>query len=44
MTKDDVRVRSLMVAAHQHLLDTGGSVSFWENGWLLTQMQRWKGN
>ena len=38
------RVQSLMVAAHQHLLDAGGSVSFWENGWLFTQMQRWKAN
>lgn len=38
------RVRSVMVAAHQQLLDNGGSVSFWENGWLLTQLQRWNGN
>lgn len=38
------QVRSVMLAAHQYLLDAGGSVSFWENGWLLTQMQRWKGN
>jgi hypothetical protein len=33
-----------MVAAHQHLLDHGGSTSFWENGWLLTQVQRWNGS
>ena len=38
------RVRSVMVAAHQQLLDNGGSDSFWENGWLLTQLQRWNGN
>ena len=25
---------TLMAGAHQHLLDTGGDVSFWENGWL----------
>jgi len=35
------RVRSLMAAAHQHLLDHGGDVSFWENGWLRTQLARW---
>ena len=42
VTPRNPRVRSLMLAAHQHLLDNGGSVSFWENGWLLTQMERWK--
>jgi alkyl sulfatase BDS1-like metallo-beta-lactamase superfamily hydrolase len=42
VTPKSERVRSVMVAAHQHLLDAGGSVSFWENGWLLTQLERWK--
>lgn len=32
---------AVMVAAHQHLLDHGGSVSFWENGWLIHQRDRW---
>jgi glyoxylase-like metal-dependent hydrolase (beta-lactamase superfamily II) len=38
---DDVRAGALMAAAHQHLLDHGGDVSFWENGWLKTQVERW---
>ena len=31
-----------MADAHQHLLDHGGDVSFWENGWLRTQLARWR--
>ena len=38
---DDARVRSLMADAHQHLLDTGGDVSFWESGWLRTEHAKW---
>ena len=26
-----------------HLLDHGGDVSFWEHGWLRTQLARWEG-
>jgi alkyl sulfatase BDS1-like metallo-beta-lactamase superfamily hydrolase len=26
--------RPLMIEAHRHLLDHGGSESFWEHGWL----------
>ena len=39
----DPRLAALMVAAHQHLLDHGGDVSFWEEGWLRTQRDRWSG-
>jgi len=35
------RLRSLMANAHQYLLDNGGDVSFWENGWLRTELARW---
>lgn len=38
---DDERVRALMAASHQHLLDNGGDVSFWESGWLRTELARW---
>ena len=37
----DARVAPLMVAAHQWLLDHGGDESFWEEGWLRTQRDRW---
>jgi hypothetical protein len=30
-----------MAGAHGYLLDHGGDVSFWENGWLRTQLERW---
>jgi glyoxylase-like metal-dependent hydrolase (beta-lactamase superfamily II) len=39
---DDPRLASLMVAAHRHLYDNGGEVSFWEEGWLRTQAERWE--
>jgi alkyl sulfatase BDS1-like metallo-beta-lactamase superfamily hydrolase len=32
---------TLMAGAHKHLLDTGGDESFWENGWLRSQLARW---
>jgi glyoxylase-like metal-dependent hydrolase (beta-lactamase superfamily II) len=31
-----------MAAAHQRLLDAGGDVSFWENGWLEHEAARWR--
>ncbi len=37
------RLRALMAAAHRHLLDNGGDESFWENGWLHTEIIRWGG-
>jgi hypothetical protein len=38
----DARLRSLMADAHQFLLDHGGDVSFWEHGWLRTELARWR--
>jgi alkyl sulfatase BDS1-like metallo-beta-lactamase superfamily hydrolase len=35
------RARSVLVRSHAHLLEHGGDVSFWENGWLHDQLQRW---
>jgi alkyl sulfatase BDS1-like metallo-beta-lactamase superfamily hydrolase len=40
---EDERLRTLMAAAHRHLLDNGGDESFWENGWLRTEIARWGG-
>ncbi len=40
-TPGDERVASLMAAAHRHLLENGGDESFWEHGWLKTQLERW---
>jgi len=40
---DDPALRTLMADAHRHLLDHGGDVSFWENGWLRDQLGRWEG-
>ena len=36
------RLRALMAGAHRYLLDHGGDVSFWEDGWLRTQLARWE--
>ena len=33
--------RSVLARAHTHLLEHGGDVSFWENGWLRDQLERW---
>ncbi|MCP5044722.1 MAG: MBL fold metallo-hydrolase [bacterium] len=33
---------SLIAEAHERLLDNGGDVSFWENGWLETELARWQ--
>jgi glyoxylase-like metal-dependent hydrolase (beta-lactamase superfamily II) len=38
------RVAALMADAHRRLLETGGDVSFWENGWLVSQLRRWEGD
>jgi alkyl sulfatase BDS1-like metallo-beta-lactamase superfamily hydrolase len=38
---DTARARSVLAKAHTHLLDDGGDVSFWENGWLRDQLERW---
>jgi alkyl sulfatase BDS1-like metallo-beta-lactamase superfamily hydrolase len=35
------RTRTVLAAAHLHLLEHGGDVSFWENGWLREQLARW---
>ena len=39
--EDDARLRALMAGAHQHLYDHGGEESFWEEGWLRTERDRW---
>jgi len=39
---EEPRVRALMARAHRYLLDHGGDVSFWENGWLVDQLARWE--
>ena len=36
------RLRELMAGAHRHLLDHGGDVSFWEDGWLRHQLDSWE--
>jgi glyoxylase-like metal-dependent hydrolase (beta-lactamase superfamily II) len=41
---DEPRLGALMAGAHRHLLDAGGDVSFWENGWLRDQLARWAGH
>ena len=35
--------RAVMLAAHRRLLDAGGDVSFWENGWLEHNIDKWDG-
>jgi alkyl sulfatase BDS1-like metallo-beta-lactamase superfamily hydrolase len=32
----------VMIDAHRTLLDNGGDVSFWENGWLRHQLDHWE--
>jgi len=34
------RVKEVLVVAHRYLLDHGGDVSFWENGWLHHALAR----
>lgn len=38
---DHPRLAPLMATAHRHLYDNGGDESFWEEGWLRTQIRRW---
>ncbi len=33
---------TILADSHQALLDTGGDVSFWENGWLEHEVARWR--
>lgn len=42
VSPDDPRLAPLMAAAHRHLYDDGGETSFWEEGWLRTQAERWE--
>ncbi len=39
---DNRSAAALMASAHQALLDVGGDVSFWENGWLEHEVARWR--
>jgi hypothetical protein len=32
----------VVCAAHRFLLEHGGDISFWENGWLRDQLARWE--
>ncbi len=36
------RLRVVMADAHRYLLDHGGDESFWEHGWLRTELDRWE--
>ena len=40
---EDPRLRALMAGAHRYLLENGGDESFWEEGWLRTELARWEG-
>jgi len=42
-TAGTARLRRLMAAAHRYLLEHGGDVSFWEDGWLRHQLEHWEG-
>jgi alkyl sulfatase BDS1-like metallo-beta-lactamase superfamily hydrolase len=39
---DSRQAAGLMMRAHEALLASGGDVSFWENGWLVDQLARWR--
>jgi len=39
---EHARLRALMAGAHRYLLEHGGDESFWEHGWLRTQLARWE--
>ena len=39
---DAARGQAVLAAAHRFLLDHGGNISFWENGWLRSQLARWE--
>jgi hypothetical protein len=38
---DSARARTVLANAHRYLLEHGGDISFWENGWLRDQLARW---
>ncbi len=42
VASDATGVRALLARAHRSLLDHGGDVSFWEDGWLRHQLQLWE--
>jgi alkyl sulfatase BDS1-like metallo-beta-lactamase superfamily hydrolase len=39
---DSPRAVAVLAAAHRHLLEHGGNISFWEHGWLRDQLVRWE--
>jgi alkyl sulfatase BDS1-like metallo-beta-lactamase superfamily hydrolase len=39
---DDARAVGVLTASHRFLLEHGGNISFWENGWLRDQLVRWE--
>ena len=39
---ENARLGPLMASAHRFLLDHGGDTSFWEHGWLRSQLVRWE--
>lgn len=39
----DADAIGVMVEAHERLLEKGGDESFWESGWLRTELERWRG-
>jgi alkyl sulfatase BDS1-like metallo-beta-lactamase superfamily hydrolase len=39
---DSARAHAILAAAHRFLLEHGGNISFWENGWLHDQFARWE--
>jgi len=39
---DAPRAVAVLAAAHRFLLEHGGDISFWENGWLRDQLARWE--
>ncbi|MCP5040044.1 MAG: hypothetical protein GY944_03375, partial [bacterium] len=39
---NQLEAANLIAEAHERLLDNGGDVSFWENGWLETELARWQ--
>ncbi len=42
LAHDTARLRAVMAGAHRYLLEHGGDVSFWEDGWLRSQLARWE--
>ncbi|MAE93612.1 MAG: MBL fold metallo-hydrolase [Deltaproteobacteria bacterium] len=40
---DGREAAGVLAAAHRALLESGGDVSFWENGWLEAEAERWRG-